>query len=113
MLIRSRVVALSAVLLLPALAHSALARHPQPAAAQPAASYTYRGTVRSFTAKTGALELVTGVGMALRNVGISVPPAARPAGVDLKPGDIVRVETHRTATGLVADRVERVEVAKP
>src|ERR687888_1516930 len=99
--IRSRAVTLSAVLLLPAVAHSALARHPQPAA-QPAASCTYRGTVRSFTAKTGSLELVTGVGMALRNVRVSVTPAARPAGVDLKPGDIVRVECHSTATGLVA-----------
>lgn len=107
----NRALALGAILLLPVFAHRAVARHAR-AAAQPA-SFTYQGTVRSFTAKTGSLELVTGVGMALRNVRVSVTPAARPAGVDLQPGDIVRVEAHRTAAGLVADRVERVEVAKP
>jgi hypothetical protein len=102
----SRALALSAVLLMPVVTHAAVARHPQ-GAAQPGAAYTYRGTVRSFAAKTGSLELITGVGMALRIVQVSV------AGLEFKPGDVVRVECHRTAAGLVADHIEKIAVPKP
>jgi hypothetical protein len=104
-----RALALSAVLLMPVVTYAALARHPQ-GAAQPGAAYTYRGTVRSFAAKTGSLELITGVGMALRIVQVSV---ARLAGLEFKPGDVVRVEGHRTDPGLVADHIEKIAVLKP
>src|SRR2546430_16236042 len=70
----SRAVALTAMLLLPVVTHAAVDRHPQ-GAAQPAPSYTYQGTVRAFTAKTGALDLITGVGMALRIVHVTLAPA--------------------------------------
>ncbi|HEY6157578.1 MAG TPA: hypothetical protein VIV88_08980 [Gemmatimonadales bacterium] len=114
-----RALALSAVLLMPVVTYAAVARHPQ-GAAQPGA-YTFQGTVRSFAAKTGSLELITAVGMALRIVQVSVAPAAhagggtaaRLAGLEFKPGDVVRVECHRTDTGLVADRIEKVAVPKP
>jgi hypothetical protein len=116
----SRAVAFIAILLLPVVTHARAGR-PTQGAAQPAASYTYQGTVRAFKAKTGSLDLITGVGMALRIVHVTVAPAAhaaggaaaRLAGLEFKPGDIVRVECHRTDTGLVADRIERVEVPKP
>jgi hypothetical protein len=117
---RRRALALSAVLLIPVVTYAAVARQPQ-GAAQPGASYTYQGTVRAFAPKTGSLELITGVGMALRIVLISVAPAAhagggtaaRLAGPEFKPGDVVRVECHRTGAGLVADRIEKIAVPKP
>ena len=116
----SRAVALTAIVLLPALTHAPADRRAQ-GVAQPAGSYTYQGTVRAFTATTGSLDLITGVGMALRLVRVTVAPAvhvggsaaAGLAGVEFKPGDVLRVECHRTDTGLVADRIERVEVPKP
>jgi hypothetical protein len=112
----SRALALSAILLMPVVTYAAVARHGQEAA-QPGAAYTYRGTVRSFAAKTGSLELITGVGMALRIVQVSVAPAARTAarraGLEFKPGDVVRIECHRTVAGLVADRIEKIEVPRP
>lgn len=108
----SRAVALTAIVLLPALTHAPADRRAQDAA-QPAASYTYQGTIHAFTANTGSLDLITGVGMALRIVHVTVAPAAGLAGLEFKPGDVVRMECHRTDTGLVADRIERVEVPKP
>ena len=116
---RSRAVGFSAILLLPVVTYAPVDRHPQ-TAAQPGASYTYQGTVRSFAAKTGSLELIVGVGMALRILQVSVAPAARAggataarrAGLEFKPGDVVRVECHRTDAGLVADRIEKIAVPK-
>lgn len=107
----SRAVALTAIVLLPALTLAPADGRAQ--AAQPAGSYTYQGTVRAFTASTASLDLITGVGMALRIVHVTVAPAAGVAGLEFKPGDVVRMECHRTDTGLVADRIERVEVPKP
>src|SRR3989442_3509354 len=52
----------------------------QQAAPQPAVPYTYQGTVHSVQAKTGTLELITGVGHALRLVQISVPTGVPVAG---------------------------------
>ncbi len=89
---------------------------------QPAASYTYHGTVRAVNARAGTIELITGVGMSLRVVRMTTAPTTRlvaagaassPRLADLKPGDVVRAECRRTPTGLVADRIEKVEVAKP
>ena len=115
----SRAVALTAIVLLPALTLAPADGRAQ--GAQPAASYTYQGTVRAFTPSRASLDLITGVGMALRIVHATVAPAAHApgdttaglAGVEFKPGDVVRMECHRTDTGLVADRIERIEVPKP
>ena len=90
----------------------------QHAAPQPAAAYTYQGTVHSVQAKTGTLELITGVGHALRLVQMSVPSGVRVAGTTggaslgvrgVKPGDVVRVVCHRAGGSLVADKVEKLE----
>ena len=88
--------------------------------AQPAASYTYRGTIRAVNARTGTLELITGVGMSLRVVRMTTAPTtqlvaagAAPRLADLKPGDVVRTECRRTPTGLVADRIEKLAVSTP
>ena len=115
----NRAVAFAAILLSPIVTHAATDRHSQDAT-QPAASYTFQGTVRAYSPKTG-LDLITGVGMALRLVHVTAAPAAHGgggaaaslAGLDLKAGDVVRVECHRAEEGLVADRIERVEVPKP
>jgi len=90
----------------------------QHAAPQPAAPYTYQGTVHSVQAKTGTLELITGVGHALRLVQIRVPTGLQVAGTaggaslgvrGVKPGDVVRVVCHRAGGSLVADKVEKLE----
>ena len=81
-----------------------------------AAAYTYQGTVQAVQPKTASFDLVIGVGYALRVVHMRTSPltefasdGARLSLTDLKPGDVVRVECRMTATGLVADRVEKVE----
>ena len=98
---------------------TALAGVAQHAAPQPAALYTYQGTVHSMQAKTGTLELITGVGHALRLVQMRVPTGLRVAGTTtgaasmrvsgVKPGDVVRVVCHRAGGSLVADKVEKLE----
>jgi len=82
------------------------------------APYTYEGTVRTVQPRPASLEIVTGVGMALRLVRMSVPAAAHiesgGAAItlrDLRPGDVVRAECHRTDAGLVADRIDRRRTA--
>ena len=69
-------------------------------------------------AKTGTLELITGVGHALRLVQIRVPTGLQVAGTaggaslgvrGVKPGDVVRVVCHRAGGSLVADKVEKLE----
>jgi hypothetical protein len=86
-----------------------------PSSPQPAA-YTYQGTVQAVQPKTASFDLVVGVGFALRVVHMRTSPVtqfarggARMSLADLKPGDVVRAECRMTATGLVADRVEKVE----
>ncbi len=111
-----RTAALTAILLVP-LVISAPADWGALTSAQPAPSYTYQGTVRAVNARAGTLELITGVGMSLRVVRVNTAPTTRlvaagaaPRLADLKPGDVVRAEGRRTAAGLVADRVEKLEV---
>ena len=79
-------------------------------------AYTYQGTVQAVHPKTASFDLIVGVGFALRVVHMGTSPAtqfasdtARMSLADLKPGDIVRAECRMTASGLVADRVEKVE----
>ena len=90
----------------------------QQAAPQPAVAYTYQGTVHSVQAKTGTLELITGVGHALRLVQMRVPIGLQVAGTaggaslgvrGVKPGDVVRVLCHRAGGSLVADKVEKLK----
>ena len=111
-----RTAALTAILLVP-LVTSAPADWGTLTSAQPAASYTYQGTLRAVNARAGTLELITGVGMSLRVVSMKTAPTTRlvaagaaPRLADLKPGDVVRAEGRRTAAGLVADRVEKLAV---
>ena len=79
-------------------------------------AYTYQGTVQAVQPKSASFDLVVGVGFALRVVHMRTSPVtkftrggARLSLTDLKPGDVVRAECRMTATGLVADRVEKVE----
>jgi hypothetical protein len=114
-----RTAALTAVLLVP-LITAAPAVWRAVNSAQPAASYTYQGTVRAVDTRTGTLELVTGVGMSLRVVRMTTAPTTRlvaagaaPRLANLKPGDVVRTECRRTGAGLVADRIEKLQVGTP
>jgi len=95
-----------------------VAQHAAPPVPQPAAPYTYQGTVHSVQAKTGTLELITGVGHALRLVQMRVPTGLQVAGTTggaslgmrgVKPGDVVRVVCHRAGGSLVADKVEKLD----
>ena len=115
----TRMAALTAILLVP-LVTSAPADWRALNSAQPAASYNYQGTVRAVNVGAGTLELITGVGMSLRVVRMTMAPATRFASggavsrlADLKPGDVVRAEGRRTTTGLVADRVEKIAARTP
>ena len=79
-------------------------------------AYTYQGTVQAVHPRSSSFDLIVGVGFALRVVHMRTSPATRFASdttrmslADLKPGDIVRAECRMTASGLVADRIERVE----
>ncbi len=85
---------------------------PSPPAAQP---YVYTGTVRTVEPKTGSLDLITGVGYALRLVHITTLPATQTVSggaairlADIKPGDMLRADCRMTGTGLVADRIEKL-----
>ena len=100
-----KALAITAVLL-----SALLAQAPKPVA------YTYQGTVQAVQPKTASFDLVIGVGYALRVVHMRTSPVTQFASAgaqlsltDLKPGDIVRADCRMTATGLVADRVEKVE----
>jgi uncharacterized protein (DUF58 family) len=74
-----------------------------------------QGTVHTLRPETGSLDVVTGVGMALRIVRVAAPPSARivsgDAGVPLsalKRGDIVRMRCRLSGEQLVADHIEKV-----
>jgi hypothetical protein len=78
-----------------------------------AAPTSIQGTVAALQPETGSLDVVTGVGMALRIVRLAAPPSARvvSGGVPLsalKRGDIVRVQCHVSGEQLIADRIEKV-----
>jgi len=103
-----KALAIAAVLLSSLLAQAPSSPHP--------AAFTYQGTVQAVQPKTASFDLVIGVGFALRVVHMGTSPVtkfasggARLSLTDLKPGDVVRAECRMTATGLVADQVEKVE----
>jgi hypothetical protein len=84
-----------------------------PVATQP---YVYTGTVHAVQPNAGSLDLITGVGYALRLVHISVLPETQTVSgggsairlADIKPGDVLRADCRMTTTGLVADRIEKL-----
>jgi hypothetical protein len=97
----TRVAQVTAILLFPATV----------AAAQRDVPYVYQGTVQAV--KGGAVDLITGVGHALRLVHMRTLPTTEIATAggtgalsDLKPGDIVRADCRKTDAGLVVDRIE-------
>ena len=101
-----RAAALAAVLVTPVLTSAPV---------QPS-TYIYQGTVHTVQPRASSLELITGVGFALRLVPMRAVAATRVerAGVaislaDLKPGDVVRADCRRTALGLVADRIVEID----
>jgi type 1 fimbria pilin len=102
-----KALAITAALLSSLLAQGPSSPHPP--------GYTYQGTVQAVQPKAASFDLVIGVGYALRVVHLRTSPGTQFANTgaqsslgDLKPGDIVRAECQTTATGLVADRIERV-----
>jgi len=103
-------------LLLPLLATCAHSPQAQarPGLQQPA-SYTYQGTVHAVRTDSGSIDLVTGVGFALRMVHMNIgsdtkfeAPNGKLALNDLKPGDVLSAVCHRTDKGLVADRIRKI-----
>ena len=102
-----KAIAAASVLLL-----SLLARASQPV------PYTYQGTVQAVQPKAASLDLITGVGEALRLVHMRTLTTTRlsSAGAaisfaEIRPGDVVRAECRMTDTGLVADRIEILAAA--
>jgi hypothetical protein len=86
---------------------------PISAAATPGGIRTVTATVRSVDESARTVDLLTGVGHALRMVRVSVPEdcqirvKAAVAGLrDVKPGHICRVQFRRTGTRNVAERIE-------
>ena len=92
-------------------------RPPAPSAAI-GQSHTYVGTVRGVQPTTASLDLITGIGYAIRTVHVSISASTKmvsgSTAIDLSgiaPGNIVRAECHMTPSGLVADRIERLSPA--
>ena len=78
-----------------------------------------QGAVRTVDVRTRSLEVMTGVGFALRVVRLQVPavvPITDQKGVqsatislaELKPGDVIRVSFGSRPTGFVAYNIARV-----
>jgi hypothetical protein len=93
---------------------------PSATAAAPLPSATITATVQSIDAQARTLEVVTGVGYALRVVKISwkeaptVKAAAAGAGMaQLKPGDLVRVEYTKSPEGNVVRTIELLPSPAP
>ena len=84
----NRTVALVAMLLL----------LPAALSAQEELPHTYRGTVHAVHA--GSVDLVTGVGYALRLVHLRMQPTTHIS------GDVMRADCRLTADGIVAERIE-------
>jgi hypothetical protein len=108
------------------LSGGASAAPPSPAAtpaatpAAPLPSATLTATVQSIDAQARTLQVVTGVGYALRVVKISwkeaptVKAAAAGAGMaQLKPGDLVRVEYTKSPEGNVVRTIELLPSPAP
>jgi len=83
------------------------------ATAQAEEPHTYRGTV--YKVQAGALDLITGVGYALRLVHIRTPETTvvrgggSRHGREIKAGDVIEADCRLTDVGLVAERIEQRE----
>jgi len=84
-------------------------------ATQDATMTSVTGTVRTVDLTARTLEVITGVGHALRLVQMQVSPEGRISveGAtgqlgDLRRGDVIRVEYRETPQGNVAERIETV-----
>lgn len=117
---RAPLLILSLAMFLPGGATSAAPPSPAatPAAAGP--SVTLTATVQSIDAQARTLQVVTGVGYALRVVKISwkeaptVKAAAAGTGMaQLKPGDLVRVEYTKAPEGNVVKTIELLPSPAP
>jgi hypothetical protein len=81
---------------------------------------TLVGTVRSVDYQTSTVELLTGVGLAIRvervhvepNVPVTIGGQARPL-ADLRRGQVLRVEYRETAAGRVVTSLEVVQPPGP
>ncbi len=89
--------------------------HPSWSASQQAAAYTYQGTVQAVRPGARELDVLTGVGQALRVVHIravaetELSSAGQAITLDqIQVGDIIRAECHQTNAGLVADRIAKL-----
>ena len=101
-------------------AGSAAPPSPVPTPAAPLPSATLTGTVQSIDAQARTLQVVTGVGYALRVVKLSwkeaptMRAAAAGAGMSqLKPGDLVRVEYAKAPEGNVVRTIELLPSPAP
>lgn len=79
--------------------------------------YVLQGTVQAVHPSTATLDVITGVGFALRLMHIRTLPATQitsnqvtVAFSEIKVGDIVRAECRMVDTVLVADRLEKLTV---
>jgi len=93
---------------------------PPRAPSQQSAAYTYRGTIHAVRPAPGIVDLITGVGEAIRTVHMSVLPTTRIETTggkltlaDLKPGDVVQAECRVTDKGLVADKIQKLTFEGP
>ena len=84
----------------------------------PAAVERLTATVKAVDIRGGTLDLITGVGLALRTKRVQLPTplkvkgaAPESAAVVLAPGCIVRVECNSTPAGTVASTVELLRAA--
>ena len=74
----------------------------------PAPHDTLRGAIRTVDVRTRALDVTTGVGLALRIVRLQVPADLPVALAELRPGDIVRVTYGVRPSGFIAYSLERI-----
>jgi len=83
---------------------------------QTPSAVSYEGTVHAIKTQPAAVEVVTGVGFALRLIRVRTVPATTvdSAGTTIpmshiQAGDVVRIDCSATATGLVADHIAKLD----
>jgi hypothetical protein len=115
----ARVRAMALITVAALIAFKAFGAAPAPDSAPAAPSQRLTATVMAVDARTATIDLLTGVGHALRIVRIHVPRQAEIRDVRgtapmsaVTPGGIVYVEYQRTAAGMIASTLELRE-ARP
>lgn len=96
----------------------AIAAPPQTSRGAQTTSESFTATVRALDAEAYTLDVITGVGHAFRLLRVQVSPTCqvRVAGAaaklgDLKVGAICRIQYRKTPEGLLAEKIEKVDVA--